>query len=66
MSLFLKKSSEKAGLPPGSVVFVGEKKVEEIRITIIDYDENQYAEREVKNIEECFPYKDTHLFRGST
>ncbi len=59
MSLFLKKSSEKAGLPPGTVVFVGEQKVEEIRITIIDYDEHQYAEREIKNIEECFPYKDT-------
>ncbi|MGD8370581.1 MAG: magnesium/cobalt transporter CorA [Syntrophobacterales bacterium] len=59
MSLFLKKSSKKAGLPPGTVVFVGEKKVEEIRITIIDYDENQYDEREIKNIEECFPYKDT-------
>jgi magnesium transporter len=59
MSLFLKKSSKKAGLPPGTVVFVGEKKVEEIRITIIDYDENQYEEREVNNIEDCFPYKDT-------
>jgi len=59
MSLFLKKSSKKAGLPPGTVVFVGEKKVEEIRITLIDYDENQYAEREIKNIEDCFPYKDT-------
>ena len=59
MSLFLRKSSEKAGLPPGTVVFVGEKKVEEIRITIIDYDENNYVEREVKDIEECFPYKAT-------
>jgi len=59
MSLFLKKSSKKAGLPPGTVVFVGEKKVEEIRITIIDYDENQYEEREIKNIEDCFHYKDT-------
>ena len=59
MSLFLKRSSRKAGLPPGTVVFVGEKKVEEIRITLIDYDENQYAEREIKNIEESFPYKDT-------
>jgi magnesium transporter len=38
---------------------VGEKKVEEIRITVIDYDENQYAERGVKNIEECFGYKAT-------
>ena len=59
MSLFLKRSSRKAGLPPGTVVFVGEKKVEEIRITLIDYDENQFAEREIKNIEESFPYKDT-------
>jgi magnesium transporter len=59
MSLFVKKSSKKAGLPPGTVVFVGEQKVEEIRIKIIDYDDNQYAEREIKNIEDCFPYKDT-------
>jgi magnesium transporter len=59
MSLFLRKSSKKAGLPPGTVVFVGEQKVKEIRITIIDYDENQCAEKEVKDIEECFPYKDT-------
>jgi magnesium transporter len=46
-----------AGLPPGTVVFVGERKVEEIRITLIDYDENQYNEREIENIEDCFPYK---------
>jgi magnesium transporter len=59
MSLFLKRSSKKAGLPPGTVVFVGEQKVEEIRITLIDYDENQYDEREIKNIEDCFPCKDT-------
>ena len=59
MSLFLKKSSKKAGLPPGTVVFVGEQKVEEIRITLIDYDENQYNEREIENIEDIFPYKDT-------
>jgi magnesium transporter len=59
MSLFLKKSSKKAGLPPGTVVFVGEQKVEEIRITLIDYDENHYNEREIENIEDCFPYKDT-------
>ncbi len=59
MSLFLKKSSKKVGLPPGTVVFVGERKVEEIRITLIDYDENQYNEREIENIEDCFPYKDS-------
>jgi magnesium transporter len=59
MSLFLKKSSKKAGQAPGTVVFVGEKKVEEIRITLIDYDENRYDEREIKSIEDCFPYKES-------
>jgi magnesium transporter len=59
MSLFLKKSSKKAGQAPGTVVFVGEQKVEEIRITLIDYDENQYNEREIENIEDCFSYKDS-------
>ena len=58
MSLFLRKGSKKAGLPPGTVVFVGEKKVEDIRITLIDYDENQYEEKEIKNVEDAFPYKD--------
>ena len=59
MSLFLKRTSRKAGLPPGTVVFVGEKKVEEVGISVIDYDENQYEERQVEKIEDCFPFKDT-------
>ena len=59
MSLFLKKSSKKAGQAPGTVVFVGEQKVEEIRITLIDYDENRYDERKIESIEDCFSYKDS-------
>ena len=59
MSLFLKRSSRKAGLPPGSLVFLGEKKEEESKITIIDYDESQFFEKEVIEVEECFPFKDT-------
>ena len=39
MSLFLNKSSKLAGQAPGRVVFVGEQKVEEIRLTLIDSDE---------------------------
>jgi len=40
-------------------VFVGEKKIEKAKITIIDYDEKQFQEKEAKTIEECFPFKDT-------
>jgi magnesium transporter len=54
----LKKSSKKAGLPPGTLVHIGEKKVEQTRIAIIDYDEEQLVVKEVQSIEECFPFKD--------
>lgn len=59
MSRFVKKRGKKIGLPPGTPVFVGEKKIEKAKITIIDYDEKQFQEKEAKTIEECFPFKDT-------
>lgn len=32
---------------------------EPTRITIIDYDESHFAEKEAKNAEDCFPFRDT-------
>lgn len=46
------------GLPPGALVHIGEKRLEETRISIIDYDQAQFQEKEVEKIEECFPLKD--------
>ena len=53
------KRSEKAGLSPGTLKYIGEKKVERSRITVIDYDETNFLEKEVASVEECFPFKDT-------
>ncbi|MFB3885803.1 MAG: magnesium/cobalt transporter CorA [Thermodesulfobacteriota bacterium] len=58
MPNLLKRRSRKAGLPPGTLIHIGEKKVEEPKITIFDYDDQQVEEREVKVIEECFVFKD--------
>jgi magnesium transporter len=55
---FIKKMSKKAGLTPGTLVHIGKKKIEKARIRIIDYDESQFEEKEIKKIEECFPFKD--------
>jgi len=55
----IKKRSSKAGLPPGTLVHVGEKKVESVRITFIDYDEQSFQEKQVPSIEECLTLKDT-------
>ncbi len=58
MPKFIKKRSKKVGLPPGTLVHIGEKKTEKVRITIIDYDEANFEEKEIKTVEECFPFKD--------
>lgn len=54
-----KKRSSKAGLPPGTLVHVGEKKVESVRITFIDYDDQNFQEKQITNIEECLKLKNT-------
>ena len=58
MVQLIKKRSEKSGLPPGSLVHVGQKKSEKVKITIIDYNEEILREKEAKTVEECFPFKD--------
>ena len=58
MRKLIRRSSKKAGLAPGTLVHIGKKRMEKARIRIIDYDEANLQEKEVKKIEECFPLKD--------
>ena len=58
MQKLIKKRSHKAGLPPGTLVHIGERKTEKVKIRILDYDEVQFEEKEAKTIEESFPFKD--------
>jgi magnesium transporter len=59
MRKLMRRSSKKAGLPPGSLVLVGEEKVEEPKITIFDYDAEHADEREAATTDECIPFKET-------
>jgi magnesium transporter len=54
----MKKASRKPGLAPGTLVHVGEKKIEKVRIRTIDYDETTLEERELEAIDDCLPYID--------
>ena len=56
--MLLKSRSKKTGLPPGSMVFIGEKKTEVASLSIIDYDEKEFLEKEVQAVEECIPFKE--------
>jgi len=58
MPRLIKKSSKTIGLPPGSLVHVGDKRTAKVKITVIDYDEKNFEEKEVKKVEECFPFKE--------
>ncbi len=53
----IRRRSEKKGLPPGTVVYVGEKKSEEVKIRIMDFNEAHFEEKEVDEVEECFPFR---------
>lgn len=56
MPRVIKKRSEKSGQPPGTLVHIGEQKLEKTRIAFIDYDETHFEEKEVNAVEECFPF----------
>lgn len=58
MSKLVKSRLKKAGLPPGTLIHIGEKKIEKVSINLLSYDESRVDEKEIKNIEECFPCKD--------
>jgi magnesium transporter len=48
----VQKRSRKAGLPPGTLVHIGEKKSETVEITVFDYDDSHFQERRVAQAED--------------
>lgn len=58
MPKFIKRLSEKAGLPPGALVHIGKKRAGKVRIKVIDYSQKELAEREARRVEECFQFRD--------
>ncbi|MBM3709081.1 MAG: magnesium/cobalt transporter CorA [Actinobacteria bacterium] len=53
-----KKRSSKAGMPAGSLIHIGERKVDKIKIKLINYGEHDYIEQDIENIAQCFEFKD--------
>jgi magnesium transporter len=51
--------TKEIGLPPGSVVFVGEEKTEPVRFSVIDYTTDHLDETELSNAEEVLPFRDS-------
>lgn len=59
MARFLKNKDAAIGKAPGELIFIGEQKVQEATIRVIDYDRNNLSEQELKDIKDDIPYKET-------
>lgn len=58
MKLRTSGRKEKVGLAPGTLVHVGEKKVEKVVIRVLAYNSEKLIEKELNSIEECVAFKD--------
>jgi magnesium transporter len=48
-----KKISQKAGLPPGSLVYVGDKREKRFKLTVAKYNHDTYREEELNSLDVC-------------
>jgi magnesium transporter len=59
MPRFIKKTSKKAGLSPGTLVHIGEKIADTTKLSLVHYDPEQLQEMQLSSVDESFPYIDT-------
>jgi magnesium transporter len=49
----MNSSQNKLGAPPGTIVYYGEKQTEKVRITLIEYSEGEFVEKNFYDLAEC-------------
>lgn len=59
MARFLKNKEASLGKSPGELIFIGEQKIDEPTVQIIDYDQEHLNEECLHNIKDGIPYEDT-------
>ena len=57
MNASLSNVSEKSGLPPGSLVHVGEVQDAKTRMTVVDYSKDNIEEQQIHSIDDILEYK---------
>ncbi len=53
------KFSHRVGAVPGTLVHIGEKRADKVRMQIIDYDEHEVRQLSPTTIQECLAFKDS-------
>jgi magnesium transporter len=55
MPAVIKRRSAKTGLPPGALIHIGRQHAEKAKITLCEYDESRFQEREISTLEGISP-----------
>jgi magnesium transporter len=58
MGRVVKERSVKSGLPPGTLIHIGEKIGRGVRVTLAQYGGEAFEEREIRELDETLDYKD--------
>ena len=58
MNRLVDRVTKAPGSAPGTLVHTGQRKVDKIRIRLIDYDESKIDERTLAGVDESFPFAD--------
>ncbi|MFW9830491.1 MAG: magnesium/cobalt transporter CorA [Candidatus Thorarchaeota archaeon] len=58
MPRLFRRRSKAIGLPPGTPVYVGERRPQKTKISIIDYNEDGFQEKEIEDVAECSDFTD--------
>ena len=46
----------KTGLPPGTIVYSGEQRTEKVKITLLEYNEKEFIEKDFYDIDQCLTF----------
>jgi magnesium transporter len=54
MAKLTKGRSKKAGMPPGALIHIGEKRTEKTRVAVVEYDGQGFQDKELGTFETCY------------
>ena len=55
--------TNKTGAPPGTIVYFGDDQTEKVRITLIEFNEREYIEKEFYDLSECVQHVDATMVK---
>ena len=58
-----KKKNHKVGAPPGTIVYSGEQRTQKVRISLIEYNETEFIEKDFYDLSECMNHVETGMVK---